>query len=108
GGFAQAQHQARLDGKGGIKVPGPAQKFQRTPIYRLRPYAGIEARNGFHVMVQYIGAGCNDSPERFRITLKIGNQHLDEDAGDLSSKTFYRLREEARPAVRDIVTGNGG
>jgi hypothetical protein len=59
-------------------------------------------------MVQYIGAGRNNRPERSRITLKIGNQHLDEDAGDLGPDTLYRLREKARPAIRDIITGNGG
>ena len=83
-------------GTSGCACLARAQQFERALVDRAFAHLAIEARHGFHVVIQHVGPRRQHSVERVPIAAKIGDQHFHFAAGDAFANLFDRARENVR------------
>ena len=94
-------------GRPGAISPGAAQKLERALVDRAFADAAVEARHGFHVVIQHVGARCHHRFERGPVAAKIGDEDFHFAAGDAFANLRDRARENCGAAVGLIVAIHG-
>ena len=106
-GFAESQHHAGFCGQPGDKFSGAAEQFERTLVHGTLADLAIQARNGFHVVIQDVGLGGHYRFESVPIAAKIGNQDFDFASGDARANFRDGAREDGGATVGLIVAIHG-
>ena len=101
--FAEADHHARLGHSVGRDFLGVCQQFQRPVVIALGPDAGEHATDGLDVVVERVRLGVHDLFESVAAALEVGNENLDLGVRHTAADLTDGLREDERPAVRQIV-----
>ena len=68
---------------------------------------GIKGFDRFQIVIEDIGGGGENIPERLPVSAEIRNQDFDPDAGDFFSQSLERPDELFGAPVREIVPGHG-
>src|SRR5580698_5875933 len=106
--FANANHYAGFRHAHGPEFFGIAKKFERSFITGARTNHAIEARHRFGVVVQDIGLSIDYGTDRFRVSLKIGNEHFDAASRSLPANLVDDHGENARTADEVVIAIDAG
>ena len=106
--FSQAQHQTALGGDVGVSLLCAAQEFERALVERSFAYLAVEARDGFRVVVEDIGADGEDGIESVPVAAKVRDENLDSAAGHAPADLLDGAGEDGGAAIRLVVTIDTG
>ena len=82
---------------------GAPQQFERALVHRAFAHLAIEARHGFHVVIEHVGPRGHHGFERGPIAAKIRDQHFHPAAGNALANLRDGARENCGAAVGLIV-----
>ena len=67
-GFAQSHHEAGFGEHVGGVAAGEAQHVERLPVIGLRAHPAVEARHGFHVVIEDVRAGIEHAGDGVEVS----------------------------------------
>ncbi len=85
-----------------------SQHGERLPVVRLRPHLPVQARDGFHIVVEDVRLGVQHARHGSEITLKVGSENFDASFGKRETQRPNRGRKVSRAAVEKIVAIHAG
>ena len=106
--FAEAEHHSGFGRDVGMSLLGAAEKFKRALVERAFAHLAIQARHGFRVVIQHVGAHGEDGVERVPIAAKIGDQDFDFAAGNAAANFLDGAGENCGAAVGLVVAIDAG
>jgi len=78
-GFADADHDAGFGGE--VPVLGAAEQFDGAVVFSLGPHDGVEAADGFHVVVEDFGSLVEDELQGVPVAAEVGDEDFDGGIG---------------------------
>ena len=106
--FAEANHDPGFSDTSGIQLFGVFEQAQSALVARSRAHHAIEARDGFGVVVEHFGAGIDDNPNCFGLSLEVWDQDFDLAAWSLAANLVDDHGEGSCAADQIVVAVNAG
>src|SRR5579862_4415764 len=101
--FAEAEHHAGFCGQAWRHFTCAAQELKRALVDGAFADAAVEARHGFHVVIQHVGARRHHRFQRGPVAAKIWDEHFHPAAGDAFANLRDGVGENCGAAVGLIV-----
>src|SRR5579872_2905135 len=108
GSLAEAEHQSGFGGNRGRYGVGAGQHFERAFVTRAQADLAIEARHGFGVVIQDVGAGVHDDSHGIWTALKIGDEDFDPTTRNALAKGANGEGEQLGATILAVVTVDAG
>ena len=107
-GFAKAHHEAGFGHDVRAVRPGKAEDVEGLEVVGLRAYAAVEARGGFHVVVENVGSGVEDAGHGVGVAFEIRGEDFDAGVGQRGADQADGFGEVGGAAVGEVVTVDAG
>ncbi len=107
-GFAEADHKAGLHERRRGVTPRESEDVQGLAIFRLGAHAGIEARHGFHIVIEDVGRGIEHAGHGIEVAAEIRREDFDAGGGQGAADLANGFGEMVGAAIRKIVAIDAG
>ena len=106
--LAESDHQAGFGEDRGAVLAGETEDTERLAVAGLRANARVEARDGFHIVVEDVGGSVEDRCDGVEVAAEVGCKDFDAGLGQGAANFAHGGGEVGGAAVGQVVAIDAG